>query len=133
VGERVYAAGCGDLTRVLGPGVDVSEAGFGNWECRWKSATSGLSAHLIFDRNDPLGPNDGSYRNFHGHDTRILEEPEEPDCLARVVNRQDISAEGKPVDELVKITVRGAQRPDQLCVPAEKLSEAVAAKLPSAR
>jgi eukaryotic-like serine/threonine-protein kinase len=122
------------LTRALGADVSSPEAGFGDWECRWNSNTSKLSVRLNFDRNETLtSPDDGRLMTLNGRNTFVRPQPEEPDCVAQVVNRKDFDGNGNPVDELVTIAVTGPQTPDQLCGPAAELAAAAAAKLPPPR
>ncbi|MEO7193842.1 MAG: serine/threonine-protein kinase [Pseudonocardiaceae bacterium] len=122
------------ITRVLGAGASGPKAGFGNWECRWNSGTSGLSVLLAFDRNRPLTERKAGHRQeVSGYAAYIVPESDEQDCIAQVVYRLIVDGNGKRAYELLKILVKGPQTPLQLCGPAEDLAATAAAKLPPSR
>lgn len=120
----------GTVTRVLGADVSGPEAGFGDWECRWDSSTSGLSVLLAFDRNIPLTSADGNRVELGGRDVYLKPETDEPACRARVVYRSGVDEDGDRTDELLKVLVEGPRTADQLCGPATELAAAAVAKLP---
>ena len=120
------------VTRVLG--ASNPESGFGDWECRWKSPTSGLSVLLAFDRNKPLTePEDGRREVLGDHEVYIGKERNQNNCRARVVYRPFLDGNGKRAYELLKIVVEGPQTPVEMCGPARELATVAAAKLPQSR
>ncbi|MGH3856809.1 MAG: serine/threonine-protein kinase [Pseudonocardiaceae bacterium] len=122
------------ITRVLGAGASSPETGFGNWECRWNSGTSGLSVLLAFDRNKSLTESkDGHREELSGHEAYIEQESAEHDCRARVVYRPIVDENGRQAYELLNIVVAGPRTPVQLCGPANDLAAAAAVKLPPSR
>ncbi|MGH3695082.1 MAG: hypothetical protein ACRDRX_14025 [Pseudonocardiaceae bacterium] len=122
------------VTRVLDAGASSPESGFGDWECRWHSSTSGLSVLLAFDRNKPLTEAEDGHREvLSDHEVYIGKERDQNNCRARVVYRPFRDGNGKRPYELLKITVEGPQTPAQMCGSARELAAAAAAKLPQSR
>ncbi|MGH8795288.1 MAG: protein kinase domain-containing protein [Stackebrandtia sp.] len=121
----------------LFPGVDAvhPDAGFGSWECRWNSTTSGATLLLIFDRHQPMTAKDGRPVTLAGHDAFV-----EPDgygdetCLVSVVHRQyeDADERERVEVELLLVAVMGSQPTEELCDLAVDLAEPAASSLPPA-
>ena len=121
------------VARALGAGTGTPDAGFGDWECSWHSSANGLIAHVYYDRNSPLTPQDGVPITLAGHAAYITQRADEPDCVTQVVNRRDFDASSDPVDELLMVAVSGPRPVSELCEPARALAAAAATRLPAPR
>lgn len=116
------------------PGVDAihPDAGFLNWECRWRSTTGPTSLLLLFDRNDPLTAEDGQPTRLGGHDGFVAPGGYgDETCRVQVVHRAYRVESSTPAVELLLVVVFGKQPPAQLCAMATDLAASAAASLPA--
>jgi hypothetical protein len=117
----------GELTRVLGTGLNKPEIGFGDWHCGWTSTTSKLLVTVFFDQNQwtTQPPAGARHTTIGGRNADIIPQPEK--CGVWV---DEGYAAVKPVRELLRIEIHGPQPMDQqLCGPAEELAAAAVARL----
>lgn len=110
----------------------VPEGEFGDWTCRWHSTTtSGLSAKMTFDRNQPLTADDGDPVTLRGR-TAFVEPEADGDgtCTVRLVYRTYTNPDGEPMVELVALHLSGPGATSKLCDLGVDLATATAAALP---
>jgi hypothetical protein len=107
------------------------QAGFGDWSCRWSSATSDLSVHLRYDQNEPLSASDGRPEHLGGRQAYVTPGGDGgDDCLVRVVNRRFVDGNGDPTEEMIYLVVEGSRPPAHLCAPATALAADAASRMP---
>ncbi len=108
------------------PGVTSAPAdvGFGNWLCRWTSATAPLTVFAVFERDQPQGASDDAARLVNQHEV-FVKQMDETSCRARVERRPYTDAHGRSAVELITIFVDGDFPTARLCTWASSLAGAV--------
>ncbi|WP_328914327.1 MULTISPECIES: serine/threonine-protein kinase [unclassified Streptomyces] len=113
------------------PGVDASdpEAGFGRWDCSWRSTTSDLWVRLFFDRGPTPTAADGTPVELAGHSAVIAPPDDEGPHTAKVqvVHRSFTVRDGYTEVETVNVVVGdGSRSAQQLSALATDLARAAA-------
>lgn len=107
------------------------QPGFGNWGCDWDSDATTRAVTVIFDRDQPPGPDTGQLVRVAGRDVYTKTDDFAPKtCQALLVYRQYTDATGEAAVEQIKVVVHGDPPSDRLCTPATALAGDVVAKLP---
>ncbi|HEX4704065.1 MAG TPA: protein kinase [Pseudonocardiaceae bacterium] len=107
------------------PGIQESQAGFGDWSCRW---IGNATVDVQFDRGAPLTAASGtpiqvgSRPAFQAQDT----------CVVAIEYRRYTGQNDTPLAEIVRLTVTGNQPHSQLCDTATTLAGSVETSLPPA-
>jgi hypothetical protein len=106
------------------------DAGFAGWNCHWYGTMTGTTIQLRFDRNPPLGPEDGQPTQIDGYPAFLTPKGDGDDtCLARVVYRTYPNTHREKISELVYLVVSGPGPTGRLCDRAAGLAADAAAKL----
>jgi eukaryotic-like serine/threonine-protein kinase len=114
------------------PGMDARrpERDFGDWGCRWDSATSRASVHLRFDQGQTPDPEESRPVRLGGRQAFVTPGDDGPgSCLVQIVHREFESG-GDRVAEMVKLDVFGTRSSRKVCDTAEALGTDTATRLP---
>jgi serine/threonine protein kinase len=117
------------------PGVDATrpEAGFGNWECRWRSTTSHNDLLVTIDQQGPLSADDGHPTKLGGHEVYVdVNGYGANSCVVRVLHRSFTTVGGNDMNELLLVVVEGKGSAAWRCRVATDVAGPIAAKLPRA-
>jgi hypothetical protein len=107
------------------------QPGFGNWGCDWESDATTRAVTVMFDRDQPPGPDKGQLVHVAGRDVYAKADDFAPKtCQALLVYRQYTDSSGEAAVEEIKVVVHGDPPSDRLCTPATALAGDVVAKLP---
>ncbi|MDT8912485.1 serine/threonine-protein kinase [Amycolatopsis sp. PS_44_ISF1] len=105
--------------------------GFGHWSCDWDSDTVTRAVTVMFDRDQPPGPDSGRLARVAGREVHTSIDDFAPEtCQALLVYRQYTDAQGEAAVEQIKVVVHGDPPSSRLCTPATALAGDVVAKLP---
>ncbi|GAB2468848.1 hypothetical protein GCM10027063_06540 [Promicromonospora xylanilytica] len=106
---------------------------YGAWDCVWDGDDS-REVRLFFQRDEPLGSDDGERVTYSGHPVFLQGDRWEEGCLVSVVGHQGASPDGDgQVAELLRVHVTddGEAGSDEICEDTEAVARSVAEALPA--
>jgi hypothetical protein len=108
---------------------DPSLAG---WGCDWATPAPGAVVRVSYDRDEGIGADAGNRMKIAGRDAAAKPDPDGAGCDVTVLHRPYTDPSGKPLDELLIVTVDQVNPEPDPCARAVAIATVAVKRLPAA-
>jgi eukaryotic-like serine/threonine-protein kinase len=109
------------------------DRGFAGWACDWATPAPGASVRVSYDRDEGISADAGNRMKIAGRDAAARPDQDGAGCDVTVLHRPYTDPSGKPLAELLIVTVGDPNPAPDPCARAVAIATFAAGRLPAAR